>query len=278
MNRLSTLQIVNIVAFILTVIVNFLSQSASVLGISAFPQTVAQLGESRGVFFLPAGYVFAIWGVIYIGLAAFVIYLGRPSERDNPLTVKIGWWFALSCVGNIAWLILFLNNQIAASTVAMLVILGSLLRIYLRLDINRAHTSSIRRWTVFIPFSIYLGWISVATIANISAWLYDTGSAQAFLSIGADVWAVVMMLIATIIAVLVLYMRRDIAFPLVVVWALVGIYARPFDTPVYSVVASLNGGMVHTSALVLAIVIAVAVVAFALFGRESRSEAVRRAA
>lgn len=278
MNRVSTLQVVNIVAFIVTIVVNFLAQSASALGIEAFPATVAQLGESRAVFFLPAGYVFAIWGVIYLGLAAFVIYLGRPSQRDNPLTVKIGWWFAISCVGNVAWLILFLNNQLAASTVAMLVILVSLLAIYLQLDINRARTSDARRWTVFIPFSIYLGWISVATIANISAWLYDAGNVTAFAGIGADVWAALMMLVAAIIAVLVLFTRHDIAFPLVVVWALVGIYVRPFDTEVFAPLAGLNAGLVDTSALVLSVVIVVALAAYLLVWRQRAAEPVRRAA
>lgn len=278
MNRVSTLQVVNIVAYIVTIVVNFLAQSASALGIEAFPTTVAALGESRAIFFLPAGYVFAIWGVIYLGLAAFVIYLGRPAQRANPAIARIGWWFALSCAGNVVWLVLFLNNQVAASTAAMLVILVSLLAIYLRLDIGRAAVSSAERWAVHIPFSIYLGWITVATVANISATLYEGGSVTAFLGVGADVWAALMMLVAALLAVAMIFTRGDIAFPLVVVWALVGIYVRPFDTEVFAPLAGLNAGLVDTSALVLAVLIVVALVAYLLLRRQRAVEPTRRAA
>jgi hypothetical protein len=254
--RISGLQIANIAAYIVTLMVNFLSQSASALGVSLFPTTIAALGESRAIFFLPAGYVFAIWGVIYLGLGAYVIYQGRPSQRQNPIIGKIGWWFVLSSIGNVTWLILFLNNQVALSTVAMLVILVSLLAIYLRLGIGRAAVSRGERWAVHVPFSIYLGWITVATVANISAMLYDAGNVTAFLGISADVWAVIMMSIAAVIALAMVFTRGDAAFALVVVWALLGIYARPFNTPVFEALSALNAGLVDGAALLLAVAIA----------------------
>ncbi|MCA9895594.1 MAG: hypothetical protein KC615_21565, partial [Anaerolineae bacterium] len=74
MRSLNALKIANVVAYILTLFMNFLSQTASRLGLDIFQYTVAELGESRAIFFLPAGYVFAIWGVIYLGLAAFLVY------------------------------------------------------------------------------------------------------------------------------------------------------------------------------------------------------------
>lgn len=261
MNRPSTLQVFNIVAFIATLVVNFVSQSAATLNLlKLFPNTVAELGESRAIYFLPAGYVFAIWGVIYLGLGAFVIYQGRPSQRENPIISKIGYWFVLSCIGNITWLYLFLNNQVGISTIAMLLILVSLIAIYLRLDIGRANVSNAVRWSVHIPFSIYLGWISVATVANISAALYEAGSVTGWLGIGPDVWAVVMMAIAAVLALGMIFTRRDYAFPLVVVWALVGIYARNFDTPVFGILSGFNDSLVDTAALVLAIGIVAAIV------------------
>ncbi len=125
-----------------------------------------------------------------------------------------------------------------------------------------------------IPFSIYLGWITVATVANIAATLYEAGSVTVFLGIGADVWAALMMLVA----VAMIFTRSDVAFPLVVVWALVGIYVRPFDTEVFAPLAGLNAGLVDTSALALAVLIVVALVAYLLLRRQRAVEPTRRTA
>ncbi|HRE47587.1 MAG TPA: hypothetical protein PLD47_07680 [Aggregatilineales bacterium] len=100
---------------------------------------------------------------------------GVPPQRENPIIGKISGWFILSSVGNIAWLFLSLANQTAISTLAMLVILVSLIIIYLRLGIWRGGGSSREGWLVHTSFSIYLGWITVATVANIAAALYDAG-------------------------------------------------------------------------------------------------------
>lgn len=259
MNRFSSLQLINIAAYIVTLLVNFFSQTASALGIGLFPNTVAALGESRAIFFLPAGYVFAIWGVIYLGLGAYIVYQGRPAQRNNPIIGKIGYWFLLSSIGNVAWLVLFLNEQTAASTIAMLAILVSLIVIFLRLEIGRAAVERVVFWAVHIPFTIYLGWITVATVANITAVLYDADNITGFLGIGADVWAVIMMVIASALALLMLARHGAVAYALVVVWSLVGIYARPFDTPLFSRLAGLDAGLVNTAALALAVIVAVAV-------------------
>lgn len=255
---MSLLQIGNLVALVLTLVVNFLSQTAvELFGVMLFPNTVAELGESRAIFFLPAGYVFAIWGVIYLGMIAFIIYQSRPSVRGGEVVRAIGPWFILSSVGNIGWIFLFLNNQLALSTVAIVLLLVSLIMIYLRLGIGRRPVSNTVRWSVHIPFSIYLGWVSVATVANTSAWLYVENNVTSLLSISADIWAVVMMAIAAVLAVLMLATRRDVAYALVVVWALVGIYVRPFTTETFAPVANLNIDLVNTVALLIAIVIGV---------------------
>lgn len=257
MNRWSSLQIINIAAYVVTLIVNFFSQSSTALGLSIFPKTVAELGESRAIFFLPAGYVFAIWGIIYFGLGAYVIYQGRSSQRNNPILDKIGYWFLLSSIGNVTWLVLFLFEQTALSTLAMFLILGSLIMIYLRLGVGRTPVSRAERWAVHIPFGIYLGWITVATVANISAALYEAGYITEFAGISADLWAGLMMLVAAGITLLMLWRHGAVDFALVVVWALVGIFVRPFDTPLYAQqLANLNAGLVNTVAVVLAVAIA----------------------
>ncbi len=250
--RFRTLAIVNTLAFVAILAMNFLAQSADI-----FPYTTTELGESRAIFFLPSGYVFAIWGVIYLGLGAYITYQLRPANYDNPIHEQISIFFIVSCIANVTWLILFLNNLIWESTVAMLVLLASLLAIYTRLDIGRTRVTTLEKWAVHIPFSIYLGWITVATVANFAAALYTSGNVTALLGITADVWAVIMMAVAAVLAALMLIIRRDIAYALVVVWALIGIYTRPFDTPTFEVLSSLNSGLVDTAALVIAIAIAI---------------------
>lgn len=254
MKRFSMLQILNIVALVLTLIMNGLAQT------SLFPNTVGELGESRAIFFLPDGYVFAIWGVIYIGLLAYVIYQARPSQKDSDVVQSIGWWFVISSIANITWLILFIYNLIWLSTLAMLVIFGSLLMIYLQLGIGKKQVSLAEKWAVHIPFSIYLGWISVATIANVSTALYDSGFVTSFAGITADVWASVLLVIAAILALAMLYLRGDVAYALVIVWASYGINARSFETELYEVLSSLNSNLVNTTALSIALIIGIAAI------------------
>ncbi|MCS6872969.1 MAG: tryptophan-rich sensory protein, partial [Anaerolineae bacterium] len=165
-------QVAVIAAFVATLIMNFLSQGAAAFNIALFPRTVAQLGELYPIYFLPAGYVFAVWGVIYLGLGAFVVYHSGIG-RLNPLMRHVGWLFVVTCLANIAWLILFLNEQFALSTIAMLVLLSALISIYQVQGIGLRSVTPTVRWTTHVPFSIYLGWITVATVANVTYVLYD---------------------------------------------------------------------------------------------------------
>ena len=247
------LKISNLVAIIATLILNGLSNNTDL-----FPRTVGELGESRAIFFLPAGYVFAIWGVIYILLIGFVIYQFRPVATENGTVERVGWWFVLSCIANSAWILLFLYDRVWLSTIAMLVLLGSLLMIYRRMEIGERKVDWQQQWAAHIPFSVYLGWISVATVANFSAALYEADQITSFLGIGADIWAVIMMMVAGVLGFLMLWRKRDIAYALVLVWALVGIYARPFDTPLYDILDNLNASLVNTGAIVIAVAVALA--------------------
>lgn len=259
------LRIANIVALVVTLLINFLSQASSSFGIELFPMTVGELGESRAIFFLPAGYVFSIWGTIYTGLIAYAIY--QALQKNEAIDDAIGPWFIISCIGNSIWLVLFLADAVWLSTIAMLVILVSLVIIYQRLGIGVQRVGRGRLWCVHIPFSIYLGWISVATIANFAAALYQSGQVTAFLGIGADVWAAAMMVVAFVLTAGLLWFRRDYAFAGVVIWALAGIYARPFTTPVFDVVASQNIALVDNAALTLAIAVALALAATVVLKR-----------
>lgn len=223
MNKDLLRQIAVIIAVIAVIAVNALSQSQRWNGYTS--------GELTDQYFplvltVPAGYVFSIWGVIYLGLVAYALGQGQPSQRENPRLRAIGWWFVLSCAANIAWLIAFHWLQFTLSLVFMLVLLVCLLVIYVRLNITSAPPTRGERWFVHIPFSIYLGWITVATIANFSFVLFDLGNTVSFLGLGAEIWTVILLAVAVLLAGLMLLRHGDIAYALVLVWALGGIYAK----------------------------------------------------
>ena len=218
------LQSVNILGVIATLAVNALANIIKFNG-----QTTGGVSDKFQVYFVPAGYVFAIWGVIYIGLIAFAIFQVLPSQRDNPRLDRIGYLFALSCVANILWLFSWHYEQFPLTLILMLVLLLSLIAIYLRLEIGRVSVSGIEKWMLRIPFSIYLGWITVATIANVTDlldYLHWTGW-----GISAVAWAVIMLLAGVIISALMSFLRGDVAYLLVIIWAYIGIAVKQAATP-----------------------------------------------
>ena len=199
---------------------------------NALPLNGLQTGEISDrftVYFVPAGYVFSIWGLIYLALIGYAVFQALPSQRNNPRLQAIGYWFVLSCVTNIIWLFLWHYEQFYWTLVAMLVLLACLIVIYLRLDIGRSHPSTSERWLVEVPFSIYLGWITVATVANVTQLLYYLGWSGWGLS--PESWYVLVLATVLIIAGLMAYTRRDVAYLLVLVWALAGIAIKHVTVP-----------------------------------------------
>jgi benzodiazapine receptor len=227
--------------------------AAIALGVNGMANAIPLNGQNTGaisdrflVYFVPAGYVFAIWGAIYLGWIAFAIYQALPGQRDNPRLQRIGWLFALSCVANATWLFLWHYNYFALTVVVMLVLLLLLIAIYLRLNIGRSPVSRAEQWCVDIPFSIYLGWISVATIANITDllyyWKWDG------LGIAPQVWAVLMLVAASGISLAMTLRRADIAYLCVIVWSFVGIALKQSAVPLVA-----NAAWVMAALIVLMI-------------------------
>ena len=164
-----------VVALIITITINVLSNTLPFNGLTA-----GEISDSFDVFFVPAGYVFSIWSIIYLGLIAYAVYQALPAQRENTRLRQTGWWFVLSCVGNSIWLFLWHYGFFAVSVLLMLTLLISLIMVYLRLGVGRGPVPWGERWLVHVPFSIYLGWVTVATIANITAFLIlSTGTDSA---------------------------------------------------------------------------------------------------
>jgi hypothetical protein len=219
-------QIATLTAVVGSIVINTLSNVFPLNGVS-----VGNLSNNlfASVLIIPANYAFAIWGLIYIGLIAFGIYQLQPTQRENPRLQHSGYLLAIACISQCAWIYLFLARLFPLSNLAMLGILVPLMVMYQRLEIGRERVSRQERWFIHLPISVYLGWISVATIVNVAIGLYslkwDGGG------IAPSVWTVVMMTISSVIAAAIGIQRHDTAYVLVIVWALVAISIRQANTP-----------------------------------------------
>ncbi len=219
-NHSKTLQFVNIAALVLALTMNVLSNVLPLNG-----RTAGEISDALPSFFTPAGYTFSIWGVIYAALIGFTIYQALPAQRSNWLIGRIGWSFALSSVANAAWLLAWHYGYYILSVFIMLSLLVTLIVIYWRLEIGKPNPrlSLADRWLVQVPFSIYLGWITVATIANIASVTNYLGW-DGF-GLAGPTWSAIMMGAAVVVAGLVLVNRRSLSYAAVLIWALFGIRA-----------------------------------------------------
>src|SRR5512141_195706 len=159
MSRDTVRQTANILSVLLALLVNILASALPLNG-----QNTGEISDRFKVYFVPAGYVFAIWGVIYIGWIAFTVYQALPAQRENPRLRRLGYWFALSGLLNAAWLFCWHYNLFGLSVLVMFGLLGLLIVSYVRLNVGRHPSSTAEKWCVDIPFSVYLGWITVATV------------------------------------------------------------------------------------------------------------------
>ena len=223
-------QIATLAAVVGSILINTLSNIFPLNGVS-----VGNLSNTlfASVQIIPANYAFAIWGLIYIGLSAFGIYQLQPTQRENPRLQHSGYLLAIACISQCAWIYLFLARVFPLSNLAMLGSLVPLMVMYQRLGIGRERVSRQERWFIHLPISVYLGWISVATIVNVAIGLYSLKWYG--WGIAPSIWTVVMMTIASIIAAVISIQRHDTAYVLVIVWALVAISIRQANVPLIMV-------------------------------------------
>jgi hypothetical protein len=225
---------------LITIVINILANALPINGLNT-----GQISDTFKVYFVPAGYVFSIWGIIYIGLIAYAVYQALPSQRENPRMQATGWWVALGGLANCAWIFLWQYEHFVWTVAAMLILLASLIVVYLRLGIGRTKVSTGETWAVRIPFSIYLGWITVATVADISDVLWFVKWNQ--FGISAADWMVVILGVVLVIAGLMNFMRRDVAYALVILWALAGITVRFPQAGIVTIATWVTFGLVAAS-------------------------------
>ena len=243
------LSIINLAGFLGTVVVNGLATSLPINN-----KTTGELSDQYPNLFVPAGLTFSIWGLIYILLAIFTIYsviIAIKKDAAGSFINKIGLLFFLSCIANMAWIFAWHYEIVPLSLVIMLLLLGFLIAIYMRLGVGKKGPAKKEQYLVHLPFSVYLGWITIATIANITALLVDVNWNRFGLS--EQFWAVVVIVVAIAITLSILFRRQDIYYSLVVDWALLGILIKRLASsiPAQSVIIITIIGLVLITAGIL---------------------------
>ncbi len=213
-----------------------------------FGRATGEVSDLYPTLVTPAGYVFAIWGLIYLGLLAYSAAQFAAPLATDPLPDKLAWPIIVSNVANVVWLLLWHSLNIAWTVPAMLVLLASLITAHLISRRGRPEDpSALERWAVRAPLGLYLGWISVATIANIANAL--VAAEWTGWGVPAEWWGVVVLIVGASLALAGLVRVHDVVFAGVFVWAYAGI------------VAATPSSVVQVAAGILAVAVGVGIAA-----------------
>ena len=226
MKKISAYQLITILATLVTITVNALANSLPLNGLST-----GEISDRFEIYFVPAGYVFSIWGLIYLGLIIYTIYQALPAQKDNQALKRIAPAYWLGSLANSFWIFLWHFEVFPLTLIVMLGILASLLYIYLQLK----NSEDSQKWLVKLPFSIYLGWITVAAVANTSQFLFYFNWGG--WGITGTVWAVIMIAVASLLGLLMIWRENDTPYLLVLVWAFIGITVSQAPTAIVTTAA-----------------------------------------
>ena len=218
------LAILNSISILAVIAINGIAGSTGIFG-----ETVGSVSDKYNTLFTPAGYAFSIWGIIYLGLIVFAIFQNIrafKNEADSEFILQIGPWMVLNSLANIAWIFAWLSEHIGLSLLLMLIILGTLIVMISRLNMERWDAPFPIIAFIWWPICIYSGWIAVATIANVSTFLVSIQWLALFSAIN---WTVIMILVAVVLNLLMIRFRNMREFAAVGVWALLAIALRHWD-------------------------------------------------
>lgn len=223
--------IVLAVSFVVLVAANALGEIFKFGGVTA-----ADVSNEVFAWFAPAGYVFSIWSVIYIGLAVWIVRLIKDEGADQgfaglPIGIE-AVLFAVSCVLNIAWLALW-HLKVFAATIPVIIALLVVVAILYLLTWQRSESPLDR-----IPPAIYASWLAVATVANIAH--VATRAATADAGIAPALSTIILLLVFVGLAFAIRRIFNDYVFGIVVAWAGIGIGVRLVEvSPLVGVIAIL---------------------------------------
>ena len=229
-------RLLNLFAFLPLIVGNALAGTGALSG-----ESIGVIANRWRTLFLPANWTFGIWSLIYLGLAAFVVYQVMPGNNARRVARRIGPLWLVTVVLNLAWISAFSFSRFGLALAVMVGLLLSLILVFTRLDVGGTPVRKGERAFVQAPFSLYLGWIMVALIVNTAQYLSYLGWEGAPLSPLA--WSVIMMAVAAAIGALFDLLKGEWIVPLVVAWALAGIAARYSDQPTLVWVATALAGL-----------------------------------
>jgi len=212
----NSIKIANTSSLVFMLVLNFLANFLPINGM-----TTGELSALYPNLFTPAGFTFSIWGIIYLLLIIYIVFQWKESNKTH---LDASWpYFLINGLANGLWIIFWHYQIVIVSMIIMLIILWSLIKLYKRHQIHYfSEKSSV--WYTSIPISVYLGWISVATIANASVLLVHNDVYLSF--INESTWASIVLLTAVGIGLLMLKRRKDIFFMAVITWASYGVYSK----------------------------------------------------
>lgn len=226
----SFVRILNVLGLAAVLIFNWLANALPLNGL-----TTGEISAMFPVKITPAPYAFTIWGLIYALLIGFVVVQFLPSRSYCPELQNIGLWFVASCLFNCSWIMLWHYLFTLASVFVMIALLLTLIAIYVISRPDGWSNDPLIRWLVQAPFSVYLGWITVAAIVNMTVGLYKAGWSDA--GDAGTLWTVGLIVLAAAVALLTGFRFNDPLYALTVVWALVAIGAANRDIPLIAYTA-----------------------------------------
>ncbi|MBO9731200.1 MAG: hypothetical protein J7623_21355 [Chitinophaga sp.] len=217
--------IFNTLGYILMVTVNVLAVTLPING-----KTTAQISAEYPNLFAPAGFTFLIWGLIYLSIGAFIIYQlwlafsNKHPDALSQLMQKMKEWFLISAVANACWLFAWHYRLIPVSVVIMFMLLISLVIIQVNFRIGMTTATVAERWLIHFPFSLYLGWLAIAALANVTTLLVYAGwEGNLHTQIR---WTIGMIGLGTLSSIAMVLLRNNIVYALVSVWAFYGILVK----------------------------------------------------
>jgi hypothetical protein len=221
LNKRPILSIINLLLFAAVVYVNTLAVTLPLNG-----KSTGELSDQYPNLFVPAGFTFSIWGVIYLLLLIFVVYqiwVSFNKKAVQKLSVESQVLFGITHILNMSWILAWHYELLALSVLIMLAFLSTLIVLFLNNEKNQ-HKSILEKIAIDTPIDVYLGWISVATIANITALFIALGWTGSPLT--ESTWAIIMLSIGAALAVVMLFKRTNFAYALVIIWAFYGIFSK----------------------------------------------------
>lgn len=216
------IRIFTLVTFLAMVAVNALANILPINGIMT-----GAVSDAYPNLFAPAGITFAVWGVIYFLLALYTLYhLGLfqkdKSKVNTKLLQKTGILFSVSSLANTAWIFSWHYDDIPLSMLLMGIILICL--IFITHIIKKEQLTTGEKLLVRLPFSVYFGWITVATVANATVLLKSLNFSG--FGIPETIWAILILAVAAVIGIAAMVRNRDVAYGLVLLWAYTGILIK----------------------------------------------------